>query len=51
MPVHTFDDAFSLHPQLHIVSMKSSLNGNVSQAIADSNGLAALGFLIDVRMF
>lgn len=49
--MHTFDDAFSLLLQLHIVSMKSSFNGNVSQAIADSEGLAALGFLIDVRMF
>uniref|UniRef100_A0A3P8WMG9 Carbonic anhydrase n=1 Tax=Cynoglossus semilaevis TaxID=244447 RepID=A0A3P8WMG9_CYNSE len=35
--------------ELHIVSMKSSYNGNISLAVADSTGLAVLGFFIDVR--
>lgn len=52
LPAHAYmlRYVFSLlHPQLHIVNMKSSLNGNVSQALADPKGLAALGFLIEVR--
>lgn len=39
----------SLHRQLHIVNIKSSLNLNTTAAVADSEGLAALGFLIEVR--
>lgn len=34
--------------ELHIVNLKSSHNGNVTAGIADSTGLAALGFFIDV---
>ncbi|KAM9336751.1 carbonic anhydrase XVb [Symphorus nematophorus] len=34
--------------ELHIVNAKSSYNGNTSLAIADSTGLAALGFFIEV---
>ncbi|XP_054455053.1 carbonic anhydrase XVb [Anoplopoma fimbria] len=33
--------------ELHIVNIKSSYNGNTTQAVADSTGLAALGFLIE----
>ncbi|XP_056153396.1 carbonic anhydrase XVb [Lampris incognitus] len=33
--------------ELHIVNSKSSYNGNTSQAITDSTGLAALGFFIE----
>nr|XP_046232581.1 carbonic anhydrase XVb [Scatophagus argus] len=33
--------------ELHIVNIKSSHNGNTTQAIADSTGLAALGFFIE----
>ncbi|XP_074476672.1 carbonic anhydrase 4-like [Sebastes fasciatus] len=35
--------------ELHIVNIKSSHNGNITAALADSTGLAALGFFIDVR--
>ncbi|CAG5907289.1 unnamed protein product [Menidia menidia] len=34
--------------ELHIVNSKSSLNGNTTLAVADSTGLAALGFFIEV---
>ncbi|XP_018533856.1 carbonic anhydrase XVb [Lates calcarifer] len=34
--------------ELHIVNLKSSYNGNTTLGIADSTGLAALGFFIDV---
>ncbi|XP_071318514.1 carbonic anhydrase XVb [Trachinotus anak] len=34
--------------ELHIVNIKSSLNGNTTLAVADSTGLAALGFFIEV---
>uniref|UniRef100_A0A3Q0SH75 Alpha-carbonic anhydrase domain-containing protein n=1 Tax=Amphilophus citrinellus TaxID=61819 RepID=A0A3Q0SH75_AMPCI len=34
---------------LHIVNSKSSYNGNTTQAVKDSTGLAALGFFIEVR--
>ncbi|XP_029383233.1 carbonic anhydrase XVb [Echeneis naucrates] len=34
--------------ELHIVNIKSSLNGNITQALADPTGLAALGFFIEV---
>lgn len=37
----------SLH-QLHIVTLKESFNGNVTLALQDREGLAALGFLIEV---
>ncbi|CAF95928.1 unnamed protein product, partial [Tetraodon nigroviridis] len=44
---HTVDG--KLYPmELHIVHIKSSYNGNTTLAIADSEGAAALGFLIDV---
>ncbi|XP_053270468.1 carbonic anhydrase 4 [Pleuronectes platessa] len=33
--------------ELHIVNIKSSYNGNLTQALADSTGLAALGFFIE----
>ncbi|KAM7381733.1 hypothetical protein PAMA_012529 [Pampus argenteus] len=33
--------------ELHIVNIKSSSNGNTTAAIADSTGLAALGFFIE----
>ncbi|XP_034563505.1 carbonic anhydrase XVb [Notolabrus celidotus] len=33
--------------ELHIVNSKSSLNGNTTLAVADSQGLAALGFFIE----
>ncbi|XP_038161348.1 carbonic anhydrase XVb [Cyprinodon tularosa] len=33
--------------ELHIVNSKSSLNGNTNLAVADPEGLAALGFLIE----
>ncbi|XP_044034699.1 carbonic anhydrase XVb [Siniperca chuatsi] len=33
--------------ELHIVNIKSSYKGNTTQAIADSTGLAALGFFIE----
>ncbi|CAK6964248.1 carbonic anhydrase 4-like [Scomber scombrus] len=33
--------------ELHIVNSKSSLNGNTTLAVADSTGLAALGFFIE----
>ncbi|XP_071763462.2 carbonic anhydrase 4 [Centroberyx gerrardi] len=33
--------------ELHIVNFKSSVNGNTTLALADSTGLAALGFLIE----
>ncbi|XP_070782843.1 carbonic anhydrase XVb [Enoplosus armatus] len=33
--------------ELHVVNAKSSYNGNTTQAIADSTGLAALGFFIE----
>ncbi|CAJ1080979.1 carbonic anhydrase-like [Xyrichtys novacula] len=33
--------------ELHIVNSKSSLNGNTTLAVADSEGLAALGFFIE----
>ncbi|XP_062270037.1 carbonic anhydrase 4-like [Platichthys flesus] len=33
--------------ELHIVNLKSSLNGNLTQALADSTSLAALGFFIE----
>ncbi|KAM9837713.1 carbonic anhydrase 4-like [Aulostomus maculatus] len=33
--------------ELHIVNMKESYNGNVTKAFEDSEGLAALGFLIE----
>ncbi|XP_044194618.1 carbonic anhydrase XVb isoform X1 [Thunnus albacares] len=33
--------------ELHIVNSKSSYHGNTTQAIADSTGLAALGFFIE----
>uniref|UniRef100_A0A3Q0SHB3 Carbonic anhydrase n=1 Tax=Amphilophus citrinellus TaxID=61819 RepID=A0A3Q0SHB3_AMPCI len=35
--------------ELHIVNSKSSYNGNTTQAVKDSTGLAALGFFIEVR--
>ncbi|KAK0144262.1 Carbonic anhydrase 4 [Merluccius polli] len=34
--------------EMHIVNMKESYNGNVTLALADSEGLAALGFFIEV---
>ncbi|XP_031417313.1 carbonic anhydrase 1-like [Clupea harengus] len=34
--------------ELHIVNIKSTHNGNVSLAVEDSEGLAALGFFIEV---
>ncbi|CAL8282203.1 unnamed protein product [Merluccius merluccius] len=34
--------------EMHIVNMKQSFNGNVTLALADSEGLAALGFFIEV---
>ncbi|XP_061613071.1 carbonic anhydrase 4-like [Phyllopteryx taeniolatus] len=34
--------------ELHIVHIKSSFNGNTTLAVADSMGVAALGFLIEV---
>ncbi|XP_029977966.1 carbonic anhydrase 4-like [Sphaeramia orbicularis] len=34
--------------ELHIVNLKSSHHGNTTAGIADSTGLAALGFFIDV---
>lgn len=33
--------------ELHIVNSKSSYSGNTTQAVADSTGLAALGFFIE----
>ncbi|XP_074519909.1 uncharacterized protein LOC141785478 [Halichoeres trimaculatus] len=33
--------------ELHIVNSKASLNGNTTLAVADSEGLAALGFFIE----
>ncbi|XP_059180699.1 carbonic anhydrase 4-like isoform X2 [Centropristis striata] len=33
--------------ELHIVNSKGSYNGNTTQAVADSTGLAALGFFIE----
>ncbi|AWP17621.1 putative carbonic anhydrase 4-like [Scophthalmus maximus] len=33
--------------ELHIVNVKASYNGNTTQAVADSKGLAALGFFIE----
>ncbi|XP_035468684.1 carbonic anhydrase 4-like isoform X2 [Scophthalmus maximus] len=33
--------------ELHIVNIKASYNGNTTQALADSEALAALGFLIE----
>ncbi|XP_075890481.1 carbonic anhydrase 4-like [Nelusetta ayraudi] len=44
---HTVDGVRS-PMELHIVNIKSSLNLNTTAAIADSEGLAALGFLIEV---
>ncbi|XP_034427207.1 carbonic anhydrase 4-like [Hippoglossus hippoglossus] len=35
--------------EMHFVNLKSSYNGNLSQALGDSTGLAALGFFIEVR--
>ncbi|KAL2077967.1 hypothetical protein ACEWY4_025652 [Coilia grayii] len=35
--------------ELHIVNAKSSHNGNISQVLQDSTGLAALGFFIEVE--
>uniref|UniRef100_A0A3Q4AD87 Carbonic anhydrase n=1 Tax=Mola mola TaxID=94237 RepID=A0A3Q4AD87_MOLML len=44
---HTVDGTF--YPmELHIVTLKSSFNGNTTQGVADSQGLAALGFFIDI---
>lgn len=37
-----------LHVKLHIVNLKSSYNGNTTLGVADSEGLAALGFFIEV---
>lgn len=34
--------------ELHIVNVKAVYNGNTTLAVADSDGLAALGFFIDV---
>ncbi|XP_029933721.1 carbonic anhydrase 4-like [Myripristis murdjan] len=34
--------------EIHIVHVKASYRGNTTQAIEDSNGLAVLGFLIEV---
>eukprot|EP00066_Takifugu_rubripes_P029119 XP_011618385.1 PREDICTED: carbonic anhydrase 4-like [Takifugu rubripes] len=34
--------------ELHIVNLKSSYNGNTTLGVADSEGLAALGFFIEV---
>uniref|UniRef100_A0A674MS51 Alpha-carbonic anhydrase domain-containing protein n=1 Tax=Takifugu rubripes TaxID=31033 RepID=A0A674MS51_TAKRU len=34
--------------KLHIVNLKSSYNGNTTVGVADSEGLAALGFFIEV---
>ncbi|XP_024913866.1 carbonic anhydrase 4-like [Cynoglossus semilaevis] len=35
--------------ELHIVNIKSSYNGNTTLGVADSMGLAALGFFIEVK--
>ncbi|XP_062382480.1 carbonic anhydrase 6-like [Sardina pilchardus] len=35
--------------ELHIVNAKTSLNGNLTEILADSEGLAALGFFIEVE--
>ncbi|XP_077406825.1 carbonic anhydrase 4-like [Vanacampus margaritifer] len=44
---HTIDGVqFAM--ELHIVNARSSLNGNTTLAIADPNGFAALGFLVEV---
>uniref|UniRef100_H3DCL3 carbonic anhydrase n=1 Tax=Tetraodon nigroviridis TaxID=99883 RepID=H3DCL3_TETNG len=48
---HTVDGKqypMELHIKLHIVNLKSSYNGNTTQGVADSEGLAALGFFIEV---
>ncbi|XP_072312203.1 carbonic anhydrase XVb [Eucyclogobius newberryi] len=34
--------------EFHIVNFRSSFNGNATQAVSDSEGVAALGFFIDV---
>lgn len=39
-----------LHVKLHIVNLKSSYSGNTTQGVADSEGLAALGFFIEVSL-
>ncbi|KAJ8364324.1 hypothetical protein SKAU_G00131550 [Synaphobranchus kaupii] len=45
---HTVDNK-SYPMELHIVNIKTEFNGNISLALADPEGVAALGFFIEER--